>query len=94
MSDTTSEETDSYSEEQIKPLPKKDYPKGYNLQQAIKNTQERMVPECPLPTGYVPTDEEFWLGERMPNADFIKKHLIAEGSRPSEFYYSLIQESS
>lgn len=79
-STSTSESEDSYERDEVKPLPKREYEKGYNLQAAIKNTKERMVPDCPLPSSHIPSDAEFWSSDKKPNADFIKSHLKQEGT--------------
>jgi len=81
LDETTESTTESSSEyyEDVIPLPKKEYQKGFDLQGAIKDTKSRMMPDVPQPPSDIPTDDQFWKAENLPDVEFIKKHLEAEG---------------
>jgi hypothetical protein len=85
-SDNSSNDSSSYSDDERsssddapKPLPRKEYPKGYDLQNAVQNTKTRVMADVPPPYANIPTNEEFWLEKDVPNIPYIQEHLIHEG---------------
>jgi hypothetical protein len=69
----------SSSDDTPKPLPRREYPKGYDLQEAVKNTKTRVMADVPYPRANIPTNEEFWIETDVPNIPYITTHLINEG---------------